>query len=135
MNKTIRATALWLQLLAAIVAVFYWMPNYKTEYATPLDHDNPEVVAMLYELDESINADRREYNAKVTVRLIVTLALVVVYFVPTHVAVVRRHPHVTPLFIVNLFAAWTLLCWVGTLAWAAFPIKRDGQPPHPAGGN
>ena len=50
------------------------------------------------------------------------IALIVVglaiYFLPALVAKKRRHPHVAAILVVNIFFGWTLLGWVGCLAWS-----------------
>lgn len=47
-----------------------------------------------------------------------------VYFLPTLVAG-SGHPHRLALFLINLLFGWTLLVWVGCLAWAV--IQRQGR--------
>lgn len=42
----------------------------------------------------------------------------VVYFVPTAVALMRGHPNAAPIVVVNLFLGWSLVGWVVALAWA-----------------
>jgi len=54
----------------------------------------------------------------------------VVYFIPTYVAVGRRHPNLWPIFLLNLFLGWILLGWVAALVWASATFTFDG--PHPA---
>ena len=49
----------------------------------------------------------------VVVVFVVGLAI---YFVPALVA--KGHPHRAAIFVVNLFMGWTLVGWVGCLAWA-----------------
>jgi|SaaInl85LU_5_DNA_1037374.scaffolds.fasta_scaffold28880_3 hypothetical protein len=45
------------------------------------------------------------------------------YFIPAIVADRRGHRQTVPLFIVNLFFGWTLLGWVGCLAWSFAETK------------
>ncbi len=40
------------------------------------------------------------------------------YFVPTAVALLRGHPKIGPITIVNLLLGWTLAGWAVALAWA-----------------
>ena len=40
-----------------------------------------------------------------------------IYFLPTLVAG-KMHPHRLAIFLINLFFGWTLVIWVGCLAWA-----------------
>lgn len=39
------------------------------------------------------------------------------YFLPAMIASNRRHKNASPIFILNLFFGWTLIGWVGCLAW------------------
>jgi len=39
------------------------------------------------------------------------------YFLPAIIALDRRHRNSMPIFIVNLFLGWTIIGWVGCLAW------------------
>lgn len=56
---------------------------------------------------------------------IVLLAVgLAVYFLPTLIAG-SGHPHRLALFLINLLFGWTLLIWVGCLAWAV--IQRQGR--------
>ena len=71
------------------------------------------------------------------VTLLITLALVALaaalYFLPALVAHRRRKRNVASIFVVNLFFGWTLLGWVGCLAWALaldYPAGRPGAPPR-----
>ena len=40
------------------------------------------------------------------------------YFVPTAVAILRGHPRIGPITLVNLLLGWTLVGWAVALAWA-----------------
>ena len=46
-------------------------------------------------------------------------------FVPTGVAVIRRHPDCKAIFILNLLFFWTWAAWVGLLGWAISGIPSD----------
>ena len=50
--------------------------------------------------------------------LLVLLAAVVAYFIPTIVAVMRRSA-IAPTVLVNLFVGWTMLGWIAALVLAA----------------
>jgi hypothetical protein len=53
-----------------------------------------------------------------------------VYFLPSIVAFARNHVQAAPIFVINLFLGWTLIGWVGCLAWAVGPnIRRRGNGP------
>ena len=51
--------------------------------------------------------------------LIILLAAAA-YFLPTLIAIVRKHPARLPLILVNIFAGWTLLGWLACMIWAIF---------------
>jgi len=53
------------------------------------------------------------------------LVLFTIYFLPWFIAMLRKHPQVAPIFIINLFLGWTLIGWVIVLAWSAGTIKND----------
>jgi len=44
-----------------------------------------------------------------------------VYFLPAVIAALRDHKFAASIFVVNLFFGWTLIGWVGCLAWALSP--------------
>jgi hypothetical protein len=56
------------------------------------------------------------------------IALLVGYFVPTIIALARGHKFATPIMIINIFLGWTLVGWVGALAWAAAPFTPAELP-------
>ena len=45
-------------------------------------------------------------------------AIVVVTLLPIAVARYRGHPNTIPIVLVTLFFGWTLVGWVGALAWS-----------------
>ena len=45
------------------------------------------------------------------------LGLVVIYFVPTFVAMARQH-HAVSVFLTNLFLGWTVIGWIVALVLA-----------------
>lgn len=56
------------------------------------------------------------------------ILLLAFYFVPTVVALARGHTFTVPIVIINLCLGWTLVGWVGALAWAAAPFKPAPLP-------
>jgi hypothetical protein len=54
--------------------------------------------------------------------LIVSFAL---YFLPTMIAVARKHRNGLPIFILNLFLGWTFLGWIVSLVWCFTAQDRD----------
>jgi type VI protein secretion system component VasK len=56
----------------------------------------------------------------------VTFAVgLVLYLLPTWLAVLFEHPRALAIFLLNLFAGWTFVGWVAALVWA---LRRDGAP-------
>ncbi|HYJ44069.1 MAG TPA: superinfection immunity protein [Xanthobacteraceae bacterium] len=51
--------------------------------------------------------------------LIGVLALGPLYFLPTIVALDRRHQQRWPIVILNALLGWTLIGWIVALAWSA----------------
>jgi len=61
------------------------------------------------------------------VALLAVVLGLVVYFVPSIVAVKREppHPQLLPIFLLNLFLGWTLLGWVGALVWSTTAYRVE----------
>ncbi len=47
-------------------------------------------------------------------------------FLPTIVAIVRKHRQVVPILILNILLWWTFIAWAVALAWAF--VKEDKAP-------
>jgi Superinfection immunity protein len=58
------------------------------------------------------------------------LGLIGVYFVPTIVAIGRKHPQIAPIVLINLLLGWTVLGWIGALVWS---VARFGPKTAPTG--
>jgi len=43
---------------------------------------------------------------------------IILYFIPTIVAHRRGHRQKTAIFVLNLFAGWTVIAWVVAIVWA-----------------
>ena len=50
--------------------------------------------------------------------MIISIVLVLMYFVPAVVASSRKHKNATAITVLNLFLGWTLLVWIIALVWA-----------------
>ena len=55
------------------------------------------------------------------------LGSLIIYFLPSIVAFFRKHVQAAPIFILNLFLGWTLIGWVGCLAWAVSANTRQAR--------
>lgn len=53
-----------------------------------------------------------------------TLLVLVIYLFPTILAWLGKHPCADSIAIINLFLGWTVVGWVGALAWAVFNPRR-----------
>jgi len=71
------------------------------------------------------------HHAHWAVALGVTLVFVAMYFVPALVAVLQNHPQSLGIFLVNLVFGWTVIGWLGCIAWAL--IRPSGALPPPSG--
>jgi len=40
------------------------------------------------------------------------------YFIPTIIALTRKHRDVMAIFVLNLFLGWSLIGWIISLVWA-----------------
>ena len=47
------------------------------------------------------------------------------YFLPSLVAVLRRHHNVVAIFVLNLTLGWTVLGWVAALVWAFTVVDKS----------
>jgi hypothetical protein len=56
--------------------------------------------------------------------LVWVVAGMVFYFAPTLIALLRGHPNMAPIIVVNFFLGWTLVGWVVALAWAFTAQER-----------
>ena len=51
-------------------------------------------------------------------------AVIAFYFLPTIIAVNRRHHQRTPIVLVNTLLGWTVIGWFVALIWAVSAIRR-----------
>jgi hypothetical protein len=57
------------------------------------------------------------------------IVLIVLYFVPTILAMLRRVPNVGSVMVINLFLGWSLIGWVVALAMAVRSVPPKATPP------
>ncbi len=57
------------------------------------------------------------------------ITLVVMYFAPWLVALMRRHHNAGAIFVLNLLAGWTFFGWVAAMVWAMTSVRPrwDGE--------
>jgi hypothetical protein len=52
------------------------------------------------------------------VGIVVFLALLCIYFLPTIIALLRRQPNTLAIFLLNFFLGWSFIGWVVALVWS-----------------
>ena len=80
-----------------------------------------------YESESTDVKNIGQATAETSIMLIVLFIIgVVIYFIPTFVAVSKKHPYKTPIRLIDIFLGWTLLGWVGALVWSCI-IPQGAQ--------
>jgi hypothetical protein len=59
------------------------------------------------------------------VGFLILILTAIAYFLPTVIAVVRKHRNALAVFLLNLFLGWTLFGWVGALVWSVLAQAED----------
>jgi uncharacterized membrane protein len=54
-----------------------------------------------------------------TTTILMLLAIVVLYMLPTFIAFGREHPRRQDVALVNILLGWTLIGWIGVFLWAS----------------
>ncbi len=54
-------------------------------------------------------------------------ALIVIYAIPSIVALARRHRHMVKICLVNLFLGWTIYGWIVALTWSATTLEKSAE--------
>ncbi len=57
-------------------------------------------------------------TSKVLFQIVAVITGVLVYFIPSFVAIARQHPSTTAIFALNLFLGWSFIGWVVALVWS-----------------
>ena len=55
------------------------------------------------------------------------LILLAIYLIPALLATFKKHKNVTAIWILNIFAGWTFIGWVGALVWVFVKSGDDGK--------
>ncbi len=53
------------------------------------------------------------------------IGFVIIYFIPTIIAVFRKHKNTAAIFVVNLFLGMTFFGWVFALAWSVLNYNKN----------
>lgn len=51
--------------------------------------------------------------------IVAVFGIILVYWIPTLIARLRRHNNLFAIALFNLFFGWTIIGWIVTLIWAA----------------
>ena len=60
-----------------------------------------------------------------TIGITLLAILVIPYFLPTIVALARRHHNALAIFMTNLLLGWTALGWIVALIWSFTAVRRQ----------
>jgi uncharacterized membrane protein len=60
-----------------------------------------------------------------TSTILMVLAIVVIYMLPTLIAFGREHPRRQDITVVNILLGWTLIGWIGVFLWALLTQVED----------
>ena len=60
-----------------------------------------------------------------TASILMLMAIVLLYMLPTLIAFGREHPHRQDLAVVNILLGWTLIGWIGVFLWATLIHTED----------
>jgi hypothetical protein len=70
-------------------------------------------------LDQATCQAAQDAGTAIGVGLLVMIVIGVIgYFIPTIIALARRHPKKGPIILVNLFLGWSVVGWIVSLVWA-----------------
>ena len=59
-----------------------------------------------------------EFVSHLIISIISTIALVLIYFLPTLIAKYKNHNNFVAIFLTNLLFSWTFIGWFFSLIWA-----------------
>ena len=59
--------------------------------------------------------------------MIIIGIVILLYFLPTVVAIIRGHNNSFIMFLINLFAGWTGIIWIILLVWAGIGEKKENN--------
>jgi hypothetical protein len=62
--------------------------------------------------------------------ILIGVVIAGIYVVPGILAQSRGHPRAISISVLNLFAGWTIIGWMGALVWALLPkrVAESGLP-------
>jgi 4-hydroxybenzoate polyprenyltransferase len=57
-------------------------------------------------------------NASVSLLVTIVVVTVLIYFIPSFVALLRRHTYLKQVLVLNVILGWSTIGWVALLVWA-----------------
>jgi uncharacterized membrane protein len=60
-----------------------------------------------------------------TTTILMLIAIVLIYMLPTFIAFGRDHPRRQDIAVVNIVLGWTLVGWIGAFLWATLTETPD----------
>jgi hypothetical protein len=60
-----------------------------------------------------------------TATILMLMAIVVIYILPTLIAFGREHPRRQDVAVLNIVLGWTLIGWIGAFLWATLAETPD----------
>jgi hypothetical protein len=60
-----------------------------------------------------------------TATILMLMAIVLIYMLPTLIAFGREHPRRQDIAVVNIILGWTLIGWIGAFLWATLVETPD----------
>lgn len=60
----------------------------------------------------------------ITFGIIFILLSIIIYFLPSIIAMRRKHRNAVAIFVLNFFLGWSFLGWLGALIWALLKDKN-----------
>lgn len=85
--------------------------------------DNTHVTAAEMEEQNRIN-QKNDMNEE-DIFVILICAMICVYFIPSLVAILKRHKNTCAVIVLNIFLGWTFFGWVIALVWACCNTKNN----------
>ena len=55
----------------------------------------------------------------VLILMLIIFLFVAIYFIPSFIAIGRKHAHVMQITLLNTFLGWSFVAWVAALIWAS----------------
>jgi uncharacterized membrane protein YccC len=72
------------------------------------------------------------FNSENVRTLVMGVALLALYGLPIVIGVVRKHPQIAPIALINVLLGWTVIGWIGALVWSVARFRREAAaPPQP----